>query len=217
MQDSFQNIERQTFRYIDEVISSELITKENKIYTKLYRTVDFYKMNYSYRGSYKNIKKTIQETYLSKTKTEIDKINSILRNNEEKCSFKIIKPKKIQEQEILRNLVFGIENFDFKKDVIDLINIMIDLKDIEVHYYAVILIKEGVAQGGLRFIKDKISKYQNGNIDIEELVPLPLNLDTEIMSTLDDFKIKEQEMSKSDDFIELLISYWQLKMIMKHN
>lgn len=214
MQDSFQNIERQTFKYIDEVVSHQLVTQENKVYSKLYKTSNFYKENYSYRGNYKNVKIMIQENYLSKIKTKIDKINSILRNNDEKCSFKIIKPKKIQEKGILTNLVFGIENFDFKNDVIDLINIMVDLKDIGVHYYSVILIKEGVAQGGLRFIKDKISEYQNGNIDIEELVPLPLSLDAEIMSILGGFKIQEK-VSKADEFIDLLTYYWQLKKIME--
>lgn len=214
MQDSFQNIERQTFKYIDEVVSHQLITRESKVYTKLYKTANFYKENYSYRGTYKNVKIIIQENYLSKTKTEIDKINYILKKNEEECKFKIIKPKKIQEKGILRNLILGIKNFDFKDDVIDLINIMIDLKETGVHYYTVIFIKEDIAQSGLKFVKDKICEYQSGNIDIEELVPLPLDLDAETISILGEFKIKE-EVSKSDNFIDLLTYYWQLKIIME--
>lgn len=218
MQGAFRKIEGRTIPYFDsEIICHE----EKKCFERLYATIQYYISNIPLENkkAVHVARKAVEEWWPQAKNEKLNKFKAILNAIEGNSNYEFILPNGLEETETLTYATFGIMDFDFS-DADAFFQLSMDLSllsNLDIDFFSIIVVKDDVAIGGLRFKKDyfeAFSKLLMGeeNIDQNRLSPLPINIDPKIIATLPEIGLPapsfiSQEKEKQ---CQILFELWKL-------
>lgn len=164
-------------------------------------------------------RKAVEEWWPQAKNEKLNKFKAILNAIEGNSNYEFILPNGLEETETLTYATFSIMDFDFS-DADAFFQLSMDLSllsNLDIDFFSIIVVKDDVAIGGLRFKKDyfeAFSKLLMGeeNIDQNRLSPLPINIDPKIIATLPEIGLPapsfiSQEKEKQ---CQILFELWKL-------
>jgi len=218
MQEAFQKIEGATIAYFD---SEEICRLENQFFERLYATVQYYisQLPLENKKAVPVARKEVEQWWSAAKNKEVNKLRAILKVIEEDSNYKFIVPDALEETETLTYATFGVTDFEFS-DENAFFQLSMDLSllaNLNIDFFSIISVKDGVAVGGMRFRKDYFEaffKLQLGeeDIDYDALAPLPINIDGETIINLPDIKLPIVDSTGVEigNAVKILFEIWKL-------
>ncbi|WP_343556021.1 hypothetical protein [Sphingobacterium sp.] len=218
MQEAFRKIEEETVPYFD---SEQICKQEDQYFERLYATVQYYlsQLPLESKQAVHVARKEVEQWWLEAKNKELNKLKSILNVIEDDSSYEFILPTSLEETETLTYATFGIINFDFS-DESTFTQLSMDLSllaNLDIDFFSIISVREGVATGGLRFRKDYFEacfKQQKGeeDIDFNAIAPLPIYIEQKTIATLKKTSLPAINSVNKDkeNAVKILFEIWKL-------
>jgi hypothetical protein len=178
MQRAYAKIEALTVAYFN---TTSLIANEDKVYTHLLKTVNYFYSHDPINRFYKKGKDHVDQWYCQEQKSKLKTLENILLAGQFILDHQILPPQRLEETEHHVHTTLAIVNFDFKRmDAMELIcRALYPLADFPSTFFTLLNVQGKKAIGGLRFSKrffEIIRDGYNGS-EMEELdnyLPLPI-------------------------------------------
>lgn len=178
MQQAYAKIEALSVAYFN---TTSLIADEEKGYSHLLKTVNYFYSHVPINRFYKKGKDRVDQWYYQDQKSKLMTLENILLDAQFILGNQIVPPQQLEETEYHVHTTFAIINFDFKRlDAMELIcSALYPLADFPSTFFTLVNVQGKKAIGGLRFTKrffEIIRDGYNGS-EMEELdnyLPLPI-------------------------------------------
>lgn len=218
MQEAFRKIEGKTIPYFD---SESICQEERKCFERLYATIQYYISNIPLENkkAVHVARKAVEEWWPQAKNEKLNTLKAILNVIEEDSNYEFILPDNLEETETLTYATFGIRDFDFS-DGDAFFQLSMDLSllsNLDIDFFSIIVVKDDVAIGGLRFKKDyfeAFSKLLTGEEDIDQngLSPLPINIDPKTIATLPEISLPTPSIisQEKEKQCQILFELWKL-------
>ncbi|QHC84729.1 hypothetical protein AS589_07995 [Empedobacter brevis] len=218
MQEAFRKIENKTIPYFD---SESICQEEKKCFERLYTTIQYYISHIPLENKKAvRIARVAVEEWWSQAKNEkLNKLKSILNVIEEDSNYEFILPHNLEETETLTYATFGIRDFDFSdKDAFFQLSMDLALlSTLDIDFFSIIVVKDDVANGGLRFKKDYFEAFNKllmgeEHIDQNGLNLLPIHIDPKTIATLPEISLPVPSVISKEKEIQcqILFGLWKL-------
>lgn len=218
MQEAFRKIEAETVAYFD---SEEICKQEVQYFERLYATVQYYlsQLPLESKRAVHVARKEAEQWWREAQNKELNKLISILKVIEDDTNYEFIIPTGLEETETLTYVTFGITDFEFS-DENAFFQLSMDLSllaNLDIDFFSIISVKNGLAIGGLRFRKDYFEaffKLQLGeeNIDYNSLAPLPVYIEQKTIATLPEISLPviDSANQEKETAVKILFEIWKL-------
>jgi hypothetical protein len=218
MQNSFDKITNLTFEYF----LTEQIKKEEQLwYDRLLKTVTFF-INEFANSTNKGItfaKIAINNWWDEKIINRLEQVHSIVKKFEDESYFIFHLPNRIMEDENFNYAVIGVDRLDpdrIEEDTLELFGGLYELSITDIDFFTFININNSKAIGAFRVPKDFFKRtkvaIEIGEFEESEFGnPIPLNLDEELLVSLEGITIHDiQIQQESESFYNLMFDIWKL-------
>ncbi|WP_333863616.1 hypothetical protein [Sphingobacterium sp.] len=218
MQEAFRKIEAETVSYFN---SEEICKQEDQYFERLYATVQYYLSHFPLESkqAVRVARREVEQWWCEAKNNELNKLISILKVIEDDSNYEFIIPTGLEETETLTYVTFGIIEFDFS-DENAFFQLSMDLSllaNLDIDFFSIISVKEGVATSGLRFRKDYFEaffKLQLGDDDIDynSLAPLPIYIEQKTIATLPEINLPviNSANQEKETAVKILFEIWRL-------
>ncbi|WP_312740879.1 P-loop NTPase [Sphingobacterium multivorum] len=218
MQKAFKKIESKTISYFD---SDKICLEEEKCFERLYATIKYYVSQIPLeRKKADRIGKLAVEEWWKETKYgKLNSLKSMLTTIQKDSHYRFILPNKLKETSTVTYATFGVEGADFANES-EIFQFSLDLcllSLLEIDYFTVIIVKNGVSLGGVRFKKDYFDAFYKNllgedNINLDRLTPIPLGNDLKIISDLPEISLPPPSLKAQDieNRCKVLFELWKL-------
>ena len=218
MQEAFRKIESKTIPYFD---SESICQEEKRCFERLYATIQYYisHIPLENKKAVRVARKAVEEWWAQAKNEKLNTLKAILNVIEEDSNYEFILPDSLEETETLTYATFGIIGFDFS-DGDAFFQLSMDLSllsNLDIDFFSIIVVKDDVANGGLRFKKDYFEAFNKllmGEEDIDQngLSPLPVNINPKTISTLPDISLPTPSVisQEKEKQCQILFELWRL-------
>lgn len=218
MQEAFRKVESKTIPYFN---SESICQEEKRCFERLYATIQYYisHIPLENKKAVHVARKTVEEWWPQAKNEKLNKLKAILNVIEEDSSYEFILPDSLEETETLTYATFGIIDFDFS-DGDAFFQLSMDLSllsNLDIDFFSIVVVKDDMAIGGLRFKKDYFEAFNKllmGEEDIDQngLSPLPIYIDQKTIAPLREIRLPTPSVisEEKEKLCKILFELWKL-------
>lgn len=217
MQSAFKTIQTGTIKYFP---SHSISKEETEWYERLLHTVLFFihQSSNPIVGKVVFAKHSVNKWWLTNLEQKLTQIHSIIRQYETESHFKFHLPNRVIEDEYSKSIVIGvdrIEPINLEEDFLDLLGGLVDFTNTDITFFTFVNIYEKIAVGAFR-IQNKFFKkiklvLNGGEFEQDEIIPLPVEVNEELLGSLEGINCKPVLIEKKYEFFsEMMLDVWKL-------
>ena len=220
MQTAFVSIQSKTFAYFQ---IDDLAKREKELYSRLLMTTIYFVNNYSdhyFIDTSSATKYLISKWWKNYNQVKLEKVHRIIKDSEKCIDFKFHLPRRLIEEDNLRQVVIGVETLEmavFDEQLLNLLGGLVELINAEIDFITIINIRDSKAiiaiKISIEFIKRVKVLIEDGEFeDSENGNPLPVEPDENLLECLDGITYTPPSADKiNESFISLMYTVWELQ------